>query len=837
MAGCRRWLLVLLALLGHSTPLRAEDDKPAEEQLSPEELKRRQAERRQALEQRKVDLPKASKRALQLLEDFRARDLRLWSVQRNRVVAEGEAAVPALLVMLEETDWEVRAFAASCLEKLAPPEALRPLIRALRKEKKYVEARRRMVRALAALKSPEAEATLTEAASDKDNGIALAAVRALGALRRKESIPALEKHLTNADLDIRYEALGSLAALGSKTALERLQKAAKAQVATADLRRFDAPNALDMKDRYEQFLLGVALARAEDKGIDKLLRDVLQAKKPWARKTFLRLGGAKGLGVRTASGGSLHPGLLKGLKHDDTAVRVACSYGLSFVATPEILGGLKRARTDSQLDVRVNVVRALGRVGTADAVKELRKSLRDRSPDVRAATARALADASAPEAAGALIAALNDKKYVIRVIAARGLGRRAEAPGVVAALTKAAKDADYGVRAQVLASISQAGGQAATVLPVLVAAIGDRDPGVRASACLGVSNLLDRAAEKPPLDAAFLKRATDIATKTSVERLRRAAVELLDAQRPGDAVPLLLAFLDADKEETRRRANSLLQRMSETSVNYDSEASPAERAAAIKRWQAWWKQHGKLPPRVRQAGMVVTGSLAEQTRDLKWRGLDLVLLLDSTGSMAGLLRSAKQSIDEIIAEMASPLPSLRIALFTYRDFGDDYVYYGTPLTFDLVNLPGFLQSFVHGQGGDIPEAVKESVSAVMKRLWWRPDAHKVAIFAGDAPHRPELDKEFKRDVKRWATRENRAVLHAIFTDTNRRSLDVNKRRAREDPDDFNHPYFEIYKDITNVGQGRAVLLSDESALIKEILVLAFGPAWRADIENFLDFRN
>ncbi len=37
-------------------------------------------------------------------------------------------------------------------------------------------------------------------------------------------------------------------------------------------------------------------------------------------------------------------------------------------------------------------------------------------------------------------------------------------------------------------------------------------------------------------------------------------------------------------------------------------------------------------------------------------------------------------------------------------------------------------------------------------------------------------------------------------------------------------------------RGRAILLSDESTLIKEVLVLAMGPAWRAEIEAFLDFK-
>ncbi len=817
---------------------RSEEDpkKPDAEEMTPEDRRRAQRKHRQELEQRKGDLPKASKPALAILERFRSQELRLWSVPRARIERQGPAAVPALILMLEETDWEVRAFSAACLEDARAKEALRPLITAFGKEK-FVEARRRMVSALGALKDPAAARSLMKAADGEDEGIVLSAVRGLGALGRQDDVPVLMKFVAHKNLDIRYEALGSLAALGSEEAIDRLVRSAKALVATRDLQRVDSPDSLDVGDRYEQYLLGISLARAETKAVEKLLGNIVQAEKPWSRKTFLRLGAAAGLGRRVAKGGSLHPALVKGLGHDDAPVRVACSHGAGYAGSPELLKPLRRVLKDSQLDVRVNVARALGQIGDAEAVKSLRKMQRDRSPSVRAAVAQALAEMPVPEATVPLLTALRDKKYVIRILAARALARRTAEPDVVEALTKAAKDSDYGVRAQALASLSQASTRPQDALPPLMDAIRDRDEGVQANSCLGVSTLLESTKEPVALPIDFVGRITDVAVKTNTERLRRAAVELLDAQRPPEAVPQLIELLKSKKEAERKRANSLLMRISESNQNYGADDPIGTREEAIRRWAAWWETKGELPRRDRLAGMVVTGALADQTRDLKWRGLDVALLLDSTGSMAGLLRAAKQSIDMIIAEMASPLPSLRISLFTYRDFGDNYVYYATPLTYDVEHLPGFLQSFIHGQGGDIPEAVHETVAAAMKKLEWRKDAHKVIIFAGDAPHHPEQDRQFQRTVKKWATPDNRAVLHAIFTDANRRSMDINRRKNREDPDEFDHPFFEVYKRIAGVGRGRGILLSDESALIKEILVLAFGPAWRADIENFLDFRN
>ena len=231
----------------------------------------------------------------------------------------------------------------------------------------------------------------------------------------------------------------------------------------------------------------------------------------------------------------------------------------------------------------------------------------------------------------------------------------------------------------------------------------------------------------------------------------------------------------------------------------------------------------------------MTGDLLEVARDLKWRGLDISLLFDSTASMAALISAAKERIDEIIRQLGLLLPSLRVSVYTYRDETDDYVYYGTPLTYDTWKLTGFLQTAVHGQGRDIPEAVFPVVKNASLNLRWRKEAHKIVVYAGDAPHHPQDEGHFLKHIREWFTKDNRAVLHALFTDTNRRSLDVKARAARADNSKIRIPFFEKYRLTAEAGRGRAVLLDDESALIKEMLVLTFGEAWRVDIENLLDF--
>ena len=55
--------------------------------------------------------------------------------------------------------------------------------------------------------------------------------------------------------------------------------------------------------------------------------------------------------------------------------------------------------------------------------------------------------------------------------------------------------------------------------------------------------------------------------------------------------------------------------------------------------------------------------------------IDIVFVLDTTGSMSGLIQTAKEKIWSIASTMASAqqTPEIRIGLVAYRDRGDKYV--------------------------------------------------------------------------------------------------------------------------------------------------------------------
>src|SRR5436190_20971581 len=81
--------------------------------------------------------------------------------------------------------------------------------------------------------------------------------------------------------------------------------------------------------------------------------------------------------------------------------------------------------------------------------------------------------------------------------------------------------------------------------------------------------------------------------------------------------------------------------------------------------------------------------------------IEVCFVLDTTGSMGGLIEGAKQKIWSIANEMisAQPTPTVKFALIGYRDRGDEYVTRLSPLTDDLDAIYADLRKFKADGGG------------------------------------------------------------------------------------------------------------------------------------------
>jgi len=121
--------------------------------------------------------------------------------------------------------------------------------------------------------------------------------------------------------------------------------------------------------------------------------------------------------------------------------------------------------------------------------------------------------------------------------------------------------------------------------------------------------------------------------------------------------------------------------------------------------------------------------------------MEVVFVLDTTGSMSGMLAGAKQKIWAIANQLkaAQPTPEISFGLVGYRDRGDAYVTEVHGLTTNLDEVYSHLHTFQAQGGGDEPESVNEALSQAVCNLQWSTDPAvlRVIFLVGDA--RPHLD--------------------------------------------------------------------------------------------------
>ncbi|PCI37841.1 MAG: hypothetical protein COB53_05615 [Elusimicrobia bacterium] len=125
----------------------------------------------------------------------------------------------------------------------------------------------------------------------------------------------------------------------------------------------------------------------------------------------------------------------------------------------------------------------------------------------------------------------------------------------------------------------------------------------------------------------------------------------------------------------------------------------------------------------------------EQTQ--KTPKVEVLFLLDTTGSMGGLIQGAKEKIWSIANEIATgnPRPEIRMGIVAYRDRTDSYITKVIDLNSDIDQVYEELLALQAGGGGDGPEHVLKALADAAQKISWDddPSAFRVAYLVGDAP--------------------------------------------------------------------------------------------------------
>jgi hypothetical protein len=124
--------------------------------------------------------------------------------------------------------------------------------------------------------------------------------------------------------------------------------------------------------------------------------------------------------------------------------------------------------------------------------------------------------------------------------------------------------------------------------------------------------------------------------------------------------------------------------------------------------------------------------------------VDLLFIVDITGSMGGLIREAQQRMKSILETLSTKYKiDLQTGLSLYRDHpsqGDSFVTVTLNLT-STEKIQKAIDKITVGGGGDTPEAVLDGIIDGIKSMKWRDGSRRIAFLIGDAPAHGMIDGE------------------------------------------------------------------------------------------------
>jgi hypothetical protein len=169
--------------------------------------------------------------------------------------------------------------------------------------------------------------------------------------------------------------------------------------------------------------------------------------------------------------------------------------------------------------------------------------------------------------------------------------------------------------------------------------------------------------------------------------------------------------------------------------------------------------------------------------------VEVAFVLDTTGSMGGLLEGAKRKIWSIATSVVDTNPDadIRIGLVAYRDVGDEYVTRTFDLTTDIQDIYANLLELKARGGGDWPESVNEALDVAVNKLQWTRggDARRIVFLVGDAPPHMDYAQDTKYQKTLAVAKQRDIVVNAVLAGS-----------ARDTE--------RVWQDIAQLGDGRFI---------------------------------
>ena len=247
----------------------------------------------------------------------------------------------------------------------------------------------------------------------------------------------------------------------------------------------------------------------------------------------------------------------------------------------------------------------------------------------------------------------------------------------------------------------------------------------------------------------YLKEPSVMAAlEGAAARLAAARAEWDGAAAEEARMAAELAAAAAARDEVERRH--------EDAAAEEAAAGAAARAAAARASEAQQQKE----------------SIARELAELRITDLDLVFVMDMTGSMRDETADIRASLLGIIRTIQRLSPSLRMGFVAFKDFGDEYL----TKTFQLQDMTGehaaalrsFVEALVPDGGGDDPEPVGAALDVAVAMPWREGVRGRIVVIGDSPPREPDWRASFRaaEGFARGGEVEGQRRIGTVFTGGN-----------------------------------------------------------------------
>jgi hypothetical protein len=229
------------------------------------------------------------------------------------------------------------------------------------------------------------------------------------------------------------------------------------------------------------------------------------------------------------------------------------------------------------------------------------------------------------------------------------------------------------------------------------------------------------------------------------------------------------------------------------------------------------------------------GSFEAYVGGLRQIGLDVVFVIDATGSMGWLIAEVKARVRSLADWIRELVPVTRFGVVAYRDEDDpEFLVRVQPLTLRMARVTRFLDRLEARGGGDVPEGVDAGLAAAIERAGWSEDSKKLIVILGDAPPHPARRESTLAMARAFHRSGGSVTLVDVSFDANpeiaaaRLGVRVDELTTLDD-----RGVLPDFRQIARDGGGDAATLGGDARVVRQLALLIFGQRWAEAVRPLL----